>query len=148
MARPITVVSAKKIDKSGWIWPAYYALAAYWMINGMLAIGQGVYPLMHPSKVDLGAFALFSYLGIAIGLFTFLVGLGLVLHLEVARGVANFLAGLKIIFGLFGLAGAVLGTLFAGVLGLVMVILQVIDIAAAAFAIFLIGETQTRSPNI
>lgn len=147
VARPVHVQTQAKIDKSGWVWPAYYALAAYWMLSGVLNIGQSIWPIIHP-KGDLGSFVLYAYVGIAVGLLTFLVGLGLVLHVEIARGIANFLAGLKIIFGLLGLAGSVLGTLFSGAFGLILVILNIVDIAAAAFAIYLIGETQTRPPNV
>jgi len=82
-----------------------------------------------------------TYLGIAFGAVGVIIGLGLILRVEIIRGITNFFCGLNIIFGLFSLAGAVFGTLFAGALGLILILKVVIDIATNGFMIFLIGET-------
>ncbi|HJP82146.1 MAG TPA: hypothetical protein VJ835_01460 [Fimbriimonadaceae bacterium] len=97
--------------------------------------------------VEMGL-SFFSYIGIAIAAVTTLVGIGLLFRVELARGIVNFLCGLQIIFGLFGLAGAVLGSMFSGPIGLVLVIMQIVQIAAAGFMIYVIGETDRVAPNL
>lgn len=120
-----------------WVQGAYYSIAIYWILDGLFQVLSGTGVLGgHHSSVD-----------VIIGAVSAVMGLGLVLRLEIIRGIVNFFCGLQIIFGLFGLAGAVLGTLFAGMLGFVMVVLQVLQIATAGFMIYLIGETDTKAPN-
>ncbi len=46
-------------------------------------------------------FSFWTFVGIALSAFTALIGLGLLMKVEIARGVVNFLCGLNIIFGLF-----------------------------------------------
>ncbi len=86
-------------------------------------------------------------LGTVIGGFTLLVGIGLLARVEIARGIANFLAGLNLLFGLLGLAGSLIGSVVAGPLGLLLSLKGVLDIATRAFMIFLIGESEKRAPN-
>lgn len=133
---------------ASWIWGAYYSLAAFYFLSGIYDIWR-IYMLSKEKFMgeELG-FGFFSYIGFAIAGVTSLVGLGLMFRVELARGIVNFLCGLQIIFGLFGLAGSVMGTLFSGALGLVFVFIQIIQIAAAAFMIYVIGETDRVAPNL
>lgn len=95
-----------------------------------------------PGFASLGAI-----LGFGIAAFRVVVGADLAARLEFARGVANFLAGLSVIFGLFGLAGSFVGSLFVGPWGLLLVLLNTVDIISGAMRIYLIGETEKRGPN-
>lgn len=74
------------------------------------------------------------------------LGFGLALKIELIRGIVNFVAGLKLIFGLLGLAGSLMGMTFAGFLSLPFVIFEVVNIITAGMLLWLIGETD-MSPN-
>jgi hypothetical protein len=144
-ARPVAV-QKKATAAPGtprWVWGVYYALAAYWMLEGLYQVVSGLLPAFQGKDL-----AVFGVVGAALGLFSFLVGLGLAVNVDLARGVVNFFAGLRIIFGLFSLAGAVMGSVFAGLWGFLLVVLTVLDIAVAALTIYIIGETETRMPNV
>jgi hypothetical protein len=149
VARPAGA-PAKKTGRpvASWIWGAYYSLAAFYVLSGIYDIAMTFVRSKEKFMGEEIGLSFFSYIGIAIGAITALVGLGLIFRVELARGVVNFLCGLQIIFGLFGLAGAVLGTLFSGALGFVLVIMQVVQIAAAGFMIYVIGETDRVAPNL
>ena len=96
-------------------------------------------------EIGLGAF---SFIGMGIDGFTILLGIGLALRVELARGIVNFFCGLQILFGLLGLFGSVMGSLLAGPLALLFVFLRIVEIGTAAFMIYLIGETDKYPPNI
>lgn len=126
----------------------YHAIAAYWILNGLIEVGQG-FGLGAPKLPGVTSTGMtISIIPLIFGILTALVGVGLVFHVEIARGIANFFSGLKIIFGLFGLAGSVIGLAFAGPLGLVLVLLNIMDIVTGALMLYLIGETETRMPNM
>lgn len=159
VARP--VVAAKKPTSLGttpsWIWPVYYALCAYWVISGLGHAAQTYHTAVTPVKMEMfgvketieaPGFASFgAILGFAIAAFRIVVGIGLAARLEFARGIANFLAGLSIIFGVLGLAGSLIGTMFAGPWGLLLALLNTVDIISGAMTIYLIGETEKNAPN-
>jgi hypothetical protein len=90
----------------------------------------------------------FSFVSMAFDGFTVLLGIGLALRIELIRGIVNFFCGLRIFFGLLGLAGSVLGSMFAGPLAIIFILMNVVNIATAAFMIYLIGETDKFAPNI
>jgi len=133
---------------ASWIWGAYYALAVFYVISGIYDIAMVFVQAQQKFMGETIGFGFWSYIGIAIGGFTFLLGLGLLLQIEVARRIVTFFCGLQILFGLLGLAGSVMGTMFAGALGLVLVLTQIVQIAAAAFMIYVIGETDRVAPNL
>lgn len=150
VVRPAGVQVKKNSGRqvASWIWGAYYSLAVFYVLSGIYDIARTFALSKEKFMGEEIGLNFFSYIGIAIAAVTALVGLGLLFRVELARGVVNFLCGLQIIFGLFGLAGAVLGTLFAGAMGVVLVIVQVIQIAAAALMIYVIGETDRVAPNL
>ena len=91
---------------------------------------------------------MFSYAGIALGAFSVLVGIGLLLQAELVRGLVNVMSFLKLVRGLGGLIGSLLGIVFAGPLGLLLVVFSLINIVVAGATIWVIGETRTRAPDL
>lgn len=143
------------VAPAGWIFPAYYALCAYWIISGLAGIANAYHVAVTPvtmkfmgvTTTETPGFGFGFILGAAIGTFSLLVGIGLLARVEIARGIANFLAGLNIIFGLLGLAGSLIGAAFAGPWGLLLSLKCVLDIVTSGLMIYLIGETEKRAPN-
>ena len=84
---------------------------------------------------------------IVIGGLTALVGLGLIVNVDLARGIVNVLAFLNILFGCIGLVMLFFLAPFQGFWGLVALLQTFLDIGLAGFMIFPIGETETRGPN-
>jgi hypothetical protein len=81
------------------------------------------------------------------GAITALIGLGLILSVDAARGIVNVIAFLHIFFGLFSLVMLFLGGASFGLAALLMLFLTFLDIGLSGFMIFLISETETRAPN-
>lgn len=160
VARPVAAGPKRSaeplIAPAGWIWPAYYALALYWIVSGLggaydtyhTAVTPVTFKFLGVSSTEAPGFGFWSIIGFAIAAFTLFVGIGLAARLELARGIANFLAAVKILFGVLGLASALLGTLLLGPLGIILAILKTLDIVAGVATIYLIGETEKRAPNI
>lgn len=159
IARPVADLprkSAPLVKAAGWIWPAYYALAFYWVVSGIggafdtyrTAVTPVTIKFMGTSMTNRPGFGFWSILGFAIAAFTLLVGIGLAARVEIARGVANFLAAVKILFGILGVVGALAGTLLIGPLGLLLALLKTLDVIAGAMTIYLIGETEKNAPNL
>src|SRR5213083_132352 len=84
--RPVMPPKASRplYEPPKWVWIAYYGIAAYWVIGGGMDVFRGV-------KALSGA-GFFAYIGIAFGVATALVGLGLILHAEIVRGLVNILS--------------------------------------------------------
>lgn len=137
---PVRVPSARPQGASGvmpgapaWVGVAYNLIAVYWLISGLWsALAASV--LSGSGEPNI--------LSVVFGSATSLVGLGLLLRIEFVRGIVNFLCGLQILFGLLGVVTSFLG---GQPLGLV---LSLVQIATAGFMMFLIGETETRPPNL
>lgn len=160
VARPIAAAPRNRgplVAQPSWIWPVYYALCAYWIVSGLGHAADTHHVAVTPVKLEMfgvketmaapGLTSFGAILGFSIALFRIVVGIGLAARLEFARGIANFLAGLSILFGVLGLAGSLLGTLFAGPWGLVRALLNTVDIVSGAMTIYLIGETEKNAPN-
>jgi hypothetical protein len=138
-----------------WVWGAYYGLSVYWILDGAFDAGKGILQISQANAAATAAKddvtrmmaqpSFVSYFMILIGTLSALFGIGLLLRNETVRGIVNFFAGLRIIFGLFGLLGSLIGTLFAGPWGLFFMLLNIITIASAAMMIYLIGETDKYS---
>jgi hypothetical protein len=124
-----------------WAVPAYNAIVAWWILGGIWNVLQGT---VFASKEDANIF------GIIIAIFgaiTALVGLGLILRIDLVRGIVNILCFLRILGGIRGL---IIGFFLSGPLGMLgigMMIASIIDIGTGGFMIYLIGETETRAPN-
>lgn len=150
VARPKPVV----VEKKGWsltptwVWPAYYAMCALFIVEGGGDILQAF--LSSHEKIlgqEIGLSA-FSYIEMFFGGVTALIGIGLLVRIEVFRAIVNFVCALRILRGLAGLLGGLGGTLLFGALGLVVVLMNLVTIATAAFMIYLIGETEKSAPNL
>jgi hypothetical protein len=123
-----------------WVWPAYYGIAAWWIFNGLYSVVQTVWRGQAGSA--------FGIVGIGIGALTALVGLGLILRVELARGIVNVLCFLQILDGAFGLLGSFLMSFAFGLLGAIAMIMSILQIALAVLMIFVIGETESRAANL
>lgn len=159
VARPVAVTAKSRplTPTASWIWPVYYSLCAYWVISGMGHAADTYHTAITPVKMEFmgiketmeapgfGSFA--AILGFGVSIFRIVVGIGLAARLEFARGIANFLAGLSILFGVLGLAGSLIGTMFAGPWGLVLALMNTLDIVVGGMTIYLIGETEKNAPN-
>ena len=133
--------SAAMPGSPSWVMPAYYGIALWWMFSG-------VWDILHATLwagKDSGGFL--DILGIVFGGITALVGLGLLLRIDVVRGIVNVLCFLQILFGILGLITSFLLSGPFGMIGVLGMIHSIVDIGTAALMIYLIGETDTRAPN-
>ena len=159
VARPVVAVKKPQplTPSASWIWPVYYALCAYWIVSGLGHAAETYHVAITPVRMEIlgiketieaPGFASFgAILGFAVAIFRVVVGAGLAARAEFARGIANFLAGLSILFGLLGLATSFASALFTGPWGFLGVLLNTVDIVVGAMTIYLIGETEKNAPN-
>ncbi|MGC8668931.1 MAG: hypothetical protein ACP5VE_12530 [Chthonomonadales bacterium] len=112
-----------------WVWPAYYGVAVWWILQGVVHV-----LLVRGGVVDTSINGLSA-----------VIGLGLLARIELVRGITNVMCFLSIVGGLFGLGMAFLEGGWSGALGM---LLAVVQIAMAGFMIFLIGETESRAPDL
>jgi hypothetical protein len=127
-----------------WVVVAYNIVAGYFILSGILNV---VSAIGSTHRVVMGqeiGFTFDTYLSIAFAVLTVAVGIGLILHVEIARGIVNFLCGMKIIFGLACAGFTILGATLMGPYGVLMIFMQALDIAMAGFMIYLIGETDRQ----
>ena len=127
-----------------WVWGAYYGISALYVVQGLYSVAMGIYEVSSP-KSHFSSF--FATIELVIGAVTALLGLGLLARIEFVRGIINFFCGIQILLGILGLAGSVFGAMILGPLGLLMMFMNVLKIATAAFMIYLIGETDRAAPN-
>lgn len=120
----------------GWVWTAYYLVAGWWILNGLIAVVRTALPGAGGGMLD-GIF----------GAVTALIGLGLILNVDAVRGIVNVIAFIHIFFGLLSLVMLFLGGASFGLAALFMLFLTFMDIGLSGFMIFLISETETRTPN-
>ena len=140
-----------------WIWPVYYALCAYWIVSGLGHGAETYHTAITPVKVEFlgikqtmeapGFFAFWSIVGFALAAFRVVVGIGLAARIELARGIANFLSALSILFGLLGLVSSFTSAIFLGPWAILGIVINTVDIIVGAMTIYLIGETEKGAPN-
>ena len=134
VVRPVAPVKVRRQRAvASWVWPAYYGVAIYWALGGIINIIIGVFGV---SKG--GSSYIIDIIG---GLATMLVGIGLALKVELARGIANIFAFIKMGLGILGLIGTLFGMAIFGAYAFIFVIANILDIATAAFMMYLLGET-------
>jgi hypothetical protein len=152
VARPVAPAAPKQSltasTSPGWVAGAYYALCVFFLLEGAYDILRAVMITQEKVMGSVVGWGFESFLGVIVGAFTCLIGLGLLLRVEFIRGIVNFFCGLRILFGLVGLLGSLGGVLLFGALGFLFLVMNVVDIATAAFMIYLIGETDKRAPNL
>ncbi len=120
-----------------WVWPAYYGIAGWWILTGAVGIAQGLL-LQHGGGI----------VGTAAGVLNVVFGLGLMARVEIVRGITNVVCFINIVFGLFSLVGAFLASAIFGLLGAIEMVVCMVNIGAAVFLMFLIGETDTLPPKL
>ena len=121
--------------KPGWVYPAYYTVAAYFAVA---AIVQILLIVMN-KKSDMSD--PFTIAMIAIHGFSVIVGIGLLAKIEIVRGVVNYLSFAKILGALRGILASFGMMLLSTGLGVLILLLSVLDLCAAVLMIYLIGET-------
>lgn len=122
--------------KPGWVVPAYYIVSSYFIISGLLAILLTV-----TNKKEMADPGVFTWVSLAFSAMSVLLGLGLIAKIEIIRGIVNFVCGISLVFGIIGLLGSFGGILAFGLLGVVGLLRNVLDICMNAFMMYLIGET-------
>lgn len=128
--RPRADVFAPGVPR--WAIVAYHLIAAYWVLKGIWSVVE--FFLLKPEGAEFVALP-FAFIPI-------IIGGGLLLRIEAIRGLVNVMAGIQLITG--GL-GAVVAFFAGQPLALVLSLLQ---IATAALMIYVIGETDTRPPDL
>lgn len=126
--RPAPVQKSRAKQAEGapaWVTPAYYAVCGYYILSGLVSVITG---LKSPGVMILG--------GINI-----CFGIGLAAKIDFIRGIANIICWIQIVLGALGIMGALALSALIGPLAFVLVGLDVIQIGAAGFMIYLIGET-------
>jgi hypothetical protein len=86
-------------------------------------------------------------IGLIIGAVTALIGLGLILRIEAARGIVNVICFIQILSGVLDIAFFFFAAPALGLFGAVGFIFAFIRIGLAGLMIFVIGETESRAPN-
>ena len=125
----------------GWVLPAYYAIAAWWMLSA-------VWNILRATVLSKGGIDFIDGIGIFFSVISALIGLGLLLRVDSVRDVVNFFCFLRIIFGLFGIVQGFLFSGVLGMLGIMIMIASIIDVLTGALMIYLIGETDTSARDI
>lgn len=154
LARPVRTDEKKhykEFDTPQWIWICYYIIAGWWVLGGRYDVGNSFYIFGKPLELlklekEFHTTAGPSIVGVISGTITALFGLGLMLRIEIIRGIVNFVAGLKLAFGLLGLAGSLIGTGLFGAMALIGVLFNLFDIITSGMLLWLIGETD-MGPN-
>jgi hypothetical protein len=125
-----------------WIWPAYYIISGYFVVSGLFYLVRGLL-MMNAGRANVVGDRVneSGMIGLVVGVITVLIGAGLLARVEFVRGIVNVFCYLRILGGLCGIAGSLLAGLFAGPAMLIGLIVSVLDIATAAFMIYLLGET-------
>jgi hypothetical protein len=119
-----------------WIGKAYNAIAIWWIVSGLYGVLEATVLSRHVNAILL-----------VFELITVLIGVGLLLKIEAARGVLNILCFLQILGGAFGLLIDFFSPFLTGILGFIAIFANIISIGLAMLMIYLIGETETRAPN-
>jgi hypothetical protein len=125
----------------GWIWPAYYGIAGWWILNGVYSVLAAT--VFAPKEGG----GIGSMIGLIIGAFTALVGLGLILRVEAARGIVNVICFIQILSGILDVIMFFFIAPALGVFGVIGFLFAFLRLGLAGLMIFVIGETESRAPN-
>lgn len=150
VVRPVAVKTDKGplIPVAPWVWGAYYALSVYFLLNGGYEIFSA-FRISHQKilgeEIGFGFASIFVTL---LGAFHIVLGIGLLFQIQVLRNVVNFILGMSVLLGILNLALSLPGVMIGGFYGFLSLMTQALQIAASAFMIYLIGETDKTAPNI
>lgn len=132
--------SYKLPDKT--LWSIYYALCIFWLIGGAWDIYEGI---PRPKGGEAGMLGFGDMLSLAFGTFSVLVGLGLLLKIEIIRGIVNVISALNLLFGLIGLVTGIFALFTMAGLGYLLVAMNLLQVIVSGATIWIIGETQSRA---
>lgn len=118
-------------------WPLYYVISAYWVLSGIAEIVL--------SAISRDGIQLWS--AVCPG-FQIFLGIGLLLRLEIIRGIVNVLCWFSILGGLLKVIGGILVMATIGAMAIPNVLFGLIQIITSALMIWVIGLTQTRMSDI
>jgi hypothetical protein len=136
VARP-KAAAKKNIGPEPWVMKLYYAVAAYWILDGVAAVVMRAISLSNPKT-----FSSIAYLGIAIGIFAIALGIGLLLRWDWARGVVNIFCWIRIASAAFSLMSLIgVSMMFGAGAMLLNLFLSVLSACIAGLQIWLIAET-------
>lgn len=127
----------KTYKTPAWVRPVYHIMACLLMLSGLWDI---FFTIANQPEDGLG---MMSFIGLTFSGVTVLMGLGLLLHIKIARTIVNFLCGINIIFGLIGLIlnfAFMMASPYAGV----AVLFSILDLFINGFMMYLIGETESE----
>jgi hypothetical protein len=139
--QPVRSVEERELEiapQPQWVWPAYYAVAGWWIADGLINI---IYELVKSSASGP------SPLSLLMNGVSALIGLGLLLKVELVRKIINVFCFINIVFGILGLIPIIFSRMTTGIFGLFVLLTQVIGIASSVLMIYLLGETDTQTPN-
>jgi hypothetical protein len=129
----------KKTGPEPWVMTLYYLVAAYWILEGLVGVGGGIFSMVGADARP----SIFSYIGIAFGLFSMVLGLGLILRWDWARGVVNIFCWLRIARCILSIPGmAMVGAFLGTAMMLMSLFFLVFGAAIAGLQIWLISETE------
>ncbi|MEA2552076.1 MAG: hypothetical protein QOJ65_252 [Fimbriimonadaceae bacterium] len=138
-------VAKKKKGPEQWVMTLYYVVACFWIVDGGWSLTSGMMRLLRPSDSALRGMEFVSIFGMAIGAFSALLGLGLLLKWNWARGVVNIFCWLRIAQGVLSLPSlATIGIFLGTGMMIFSIIFTVFGIAVAGLQIWLISETEDQ----
>ncbi|CAN5406940.1 hypothetical protein BH11ARM1_BH11ARM1_12460 [soil metagenome] len=142
-------VTAKKniqyYEPAKWVKVAYNLISLYFVLSGALNVVATINSTHEKFMGEEIGFTFGTYIAIAVSAVTILVGIGLLLKVEVARGIVNFICGMRIIFGLATGGITVITALAIGPFGVLLILLKAFDIITAGLMLYVIGETDTAA---
>lgn len=135
---------AAKDDDTGiapqpnWVWPAYRGISIWWIVSGLYGVVSSLL-----TAGEAGPNVLF----IALEGLTAIIGIGLIFNVGFIRKLVNIVCFLQILGGVLSVAVVIFSPHIKGILGLIALLIQALDIAFAVLMIYLLGETETQAPN-
>ncbi len=116
-----------------WVPLAYNLVAGYIAVSGLVQLVTGG---VHVAKGNW-----VGYIELVMGGIALVLGVGLLLRIEFIRGVVNFVCGINLLLGVFGLLAMIPLVMLFGWIGLLLAFMKVFDLACNAGMIYLVGET-------
>ena len=120
-----------------WVPLAYNLVSAYIGVSGLIRVATSAVG-MSKAEDDITRFIL--GIGLVFGLVYVILGVGLLLKVEIIRGIVNFVCGIGLLWGIFRLFASVPMLIFGG-FGVLIVLYEVLGIVTNAAMIYLVGET-------
>ena len=127
-----------------WIMGLYYGLCAWWMIGGAISIGQVINDVAtrKPTIFDSSpGYTVVDYALIGFGAISVIIGICMAFKVEAVRNFVNWIAFMKIVRGLGGLVGSILGIAIGGPIMIIFVIASLVDVIVAGMTVWLLSET-------